>query len=189
MGRKIVILIAVLVSALVACCVQNHVQSSVQNLVQNTGKPNGLRIAVPFSKFPRKYTCDGEDVSPPITVENVSSKARSIAILMIDIDAPKGCFVHWVAWDIPANVSRIPENIPKKPVVNKPVHVVQGRNDFGYIGYGGPCPPSGTHRYVINVYTLNCWLSLKPGSTANALINAMKGHVLQHAEVVVTYSR
>jgi len=185
MGRKIVILIAVLVSALVACCAQNHVQSSVQSI----GKPSGLRIAVPFSKFPRKYTCDGEDVSPPITVENVSSKARSIAILMIDIDAPKGYFVHWAAWDIPANVSRIPENIPKKPVVNKPVHVVQGRNDFGYIGYGGPCPPSGTHRYVINVYTLNCWLNLKPGSMANALINAMKGHVLQHAEVVVTYSR
>ncbi len=184
MDRKLIAL--VLISALMCCCA-SHTSHTLK--LPNASEKSGLKIILPFSKFPKNYTCDGADISPPIILENVSKKAKSIAVVMIDLDAPKGIFVHWVAWNIPANVSEIPENIPKKPVVYEPIRIVQGRNDFGSIGYGGPCPPSGVHRYVINVYTLNCYLNLSPGSSANALYRAMNGHVLQHAEVVITYSR
>ncbi|RUM33682.1 MAG: YbhB/YbcL family Raf kinase inhibitor-like protein [Archaeoglobus sp.] len=163
---------------LLCCCVsQNPVQ------IKNAGKIN---VSLPFHRFPDKYTCKGEDISPPVSIKGVKN-AKSLAIVMIDLDAPKGIFVHWVAWNIPANVTYIPPAIPKKPVVEKPVKMVQGRNDFGNVGYDGPCPPFGTHRYVIRVYSLNCWLNLKPGVSANTLYRAMNGHVVQIGSFTATY--
>ncbi len=184
MKKYLFVIVAI---ALLSCCASPNLTNSLK--IKKFEEKGGLRVIVPFKKFPKKYTCDGANISPPLKLENVSKKAKSIAIVMLDLDAPKGIFVHWVIWNIPANVSEIPAGIPDKPVIHKPIEAVQGRNDFGFIGYGGPCPPSGTHRYVIRVYTLNCYLNLSPGSTANSLYRAMNGHVLQEDEVVVTYSR
>ncbi len=146
-----------------------------------------LKVSLPFNHFPVKYTCKGEDISPPVKIGKVSKDAESLALVMIDIDAPKGIFVHWVAWNIPPNTTYIPPGIPKTPVVLKPVSMIQGRNDFGKIGYDGPCPPSGVHRYVIKVYALNCKLNLKPGSSLNALYRAMNGHVIQEGSFTAEF--
>jgi len=141
-------------------------------------------------RIPAKYTCEGEDVSPPLKIEGIDSKAVSIAIIVDDPDAPIGTFTHWVAWNIPP-VDEIPENIPKKEVVESPVKMHQGRNDFGRIGYNGPCPPRGhgVHHYHFKVFALDTVLDLKPGSGKRELEKAMEGHVIQKGELVGVYER
>ncbi len=175
------------INALIVLCALCLLCGCASNYSVNVNNAGKLNVSLPFKTFPDKYTCRGKDESPPVKIEGVSSKVKSLALVMIDLDAPKGVFVHWVAWNIPANVSYIPPGIPCKPVVEKPVKMVQGRNDFGKIGYGGPCPPFGVHRYVIKVYGLNCWLDLKPGSTANTLYRAMNGHVIQIGSYTARY--
>ncbi len=172
--RKLVIIL--LLMATICCCTEKAEKQA-----------GGLSVALPFEKFPRKYTCDGDNISPPVEIDGVSKKARTMAIIMDDPDAHY--FTHWIVWNIPANVSLIPENIPAEPVVSEPINAVQGVNDFKSIGYGGPCPPFGIHKYRIQVYVLDTYLSLKPGSTKKELENAMKGHILQHAVVMAEYSR
>lgn len=140
-------------------------------------------------RIPTKYTCDGEDVSPPLTIEGLSANAKSIAIIVDDPDAPVRVFTHWVIWNIPP-VLHIPEGIPKKEVVSEPIEAVQGINDFGEIGYGGPCPPSGKpHTYHFKVYVLDTMLDLKPGATKEELEKAMEGHLLQYGELRGVYGR
>lgn len=129
--------------------------------------------------IPSKFTCDGEDVSPELIIEDAPQDAKALALIVDDPDAPMGTWVHWVVYDIP-NVSSIEEGaIPGK----------QGINDFGRKDYGGPCPPSGTHRYFFKVYALDAELALEEGIDKDALENAMKGHVLDKAELVGLYQR
>ncbi len=155
-------------------------------------KPGEIQVKSVFGdgeRIPTKYTCDGEDVSPPLTIEGLASNAKSIAIIVDDPDAPMGVFTHWVIWNIPP-VSRIPEGIPKKAVINEPIKAVQGINDFGEIGYGGPCPPPGKpHTYRFKVYVLDTTLDLKPGATKEELEKAMEGHVIQYGELRGVYGR
>ena len=139
------------------------------------------------SSIPRRYTCDGQDVSPPLTISNIPKNARALVIIMLDPDAPKGVFYHWILIDVPSNISHIPENIPKKPVVDIGTQL---KNDFGYNGYGGPCPPPGTkHRYFIIVIALDKELGLPPTASLDQLYNAMKGHVIAYGYTYGTYSR
>ncbi|MEN6611219.1 MAG: YbhB/YbcL family Raf kinase inhibitor-like protein [Methanoregulaceae archaeon] len=149
-----------------------------------------LKIKISVLNLPAAYTCDGEDKSPQISVEGVNTeKAKSLAVIVIDPNAPGGNFIHWVAWDMEL-VRLIPEKIPKDPVVSFPMKAVQGKNSFGRIGYGGPCPPKGqTHRYDFKVYALDTLLNLPSGSTKDDLTKAMSGHVLQYGETYVTYGR
>ena len=177
----------VLIVFLAGCAGKEGVEKQI--MLEETLTPEGLKVSFPFESFPKKYTCDGEDVSPPIEISGVSEEAKSIAIIMDDPDAPHGVFTHWVIWNIPANVSLIPEGIPAEPVISEPISAVQGKNDFNRIGYGGPCPPFGVHKYRIRVYVLDTFLNLEPGATKEELKNAMKGHVLQYALVTASYGR
>jgi Raf kinase inhibitor-like YbhB/YbcL family protein len=140
--------------------------------------------------IPKKFTCDGEDVNPPIYIGNLSEKAKSLVIIVDDPDAPIGTFTHWIAWNIPP-VGEIPEAIPKREKVSEPIPIVQGRNDFGKIGYGGPCPPRGhgVHHYHFKVYALDTELDLKPGATRKELEKAMEGHIIQWGEIMGLYER
>ncbi len=138
--------------------------------------------------IPAKYTCDGEDVNPPLRMSNLSENAKSLAIVVEDPDAPGGVFAHWIAWNIPP-VGEIPEGIPKEAKLSEPLKIVQGKNDFGRIGYNGPCPPGGVHHYHFKVYVLDTELKLEPGATKGELLKAMKGHVIQYGELVGLYSR
>ncbi len=139
--------------------------------------------------IPKAYTCDGRDVSPPLRWSG-QPEAKSYALIMYDPDAPAGTFIHWVIYDIPASRSDLPEAVPRRPVIEG--LGVQGVNDFGYTGYGGPCPPAwhGEHRYFFALHALNTEsLGLPSGSTADAVIEAMKGKVVGYAILMGRYKR
>ncbi|MBL7016715.1 MAG: YbhB/YbcL family Raf kinase inhibitor-like protein [Kiritimatiellales bacterium] len=140
-----------------------------------------------MAPIPSAYTCDGENISPPLAWSGVPPQARSLVLICDDPDAPAGDWVHWVCYDIPPDVTELPENI--QPGSTLPCGGMQGKTDFGTVGYGGPCPPSGTHRYFFKVYALDTVLNLPAGQTKKQIEKAMQGHVLAAGEQVGTYSR
>lgn len=133
-------------------------------------------------RIPAKFTCDGADVSPALAIEGVPAGARSLALIMDDPDAPRGTWVHWVVWNVDPGTRTIPEN-------TVPAGAAQGMNDFRTQGYGGPCPPSGTHRYFFKLYALKEKLSLGPKTTKAGLETAMKELVIAQTEMVGLYQR
>ena len=137
--------------------------------------------------IPRGYTCDGADVSPPLEWTGVPKTAKTIAIIADDPDAPAGTWVHWVLYNLPADGLGLIENTPQIETLKG--GGAQGKNDFGKIGYGGPCPPSGTHRYFFKFYALDSELTLKPGATRAEVEQAMEGHTIGRAQLMGTYSR
>jgi Raf kinase inhibitor-like YbhB/YbcL family protein len=138
--------------------------------------------------IPKRFTCDGEDVSPPLTIAAVPQGTKTLALIADDPDAPAGTWVHWVLYDLPANPGELAEGIPQQEQL--PDGTRQGRNDFRKIGYGGPCPPPGNpHRYFFKVYAIDTKLDLKPGASKAELERAMKGHTLGQAELMGKYSR
>ncbi len=152
-----------------------------------------MQIEISSSAFvhegyiPQKYTCDGANVSPPLSWKNLPQGTKSIAIINDDPDAPMGTWVHWIIYNIPAISNGLPENI--KPMEKLSDGTLQGKNSWGKIGYGGPCPPSGTHRYFFKIYALDTVLDLKSGATKDELLRAMKGHILAEGEFYGKYSR
>jgi Raf kinase inhibitor-like YbhB/YbcL family protein len=138
--------------------------------------------------IPKKFTCDGPDVSPKLSWSDPPAKTQSFALIMDDPDAPGGTWVHWVFYDAPTDAKELPEGVPKQEEL--PGGARQGRNDFGKIGYGGPCPPPGKpHRYFFKVYALDTKLNLKSGATKADVERAMKGHILAQAELIGRYGR
>ncbi len=129
--------------------------------------------------IPQKYTCEGEDVNPPLEISNVPENTKSLALIMDDPDAPNGTFTHWLMWDFLANEAIGEGNTPG----------IAGINSFGNLGYGGPCPPSGVHRYYFRIYALDTRLDLLPGIDKKALLSAMEGHVLETAELMGLYQK
>ncbi len=137
--------------------------------------------------IPAKYTCKGENISPPLKFESVPEEAKSLALINDDPDAPGGTWVHWVLFDLPPDTKELAEKIPpEKTLKNGAVH---GINDFRKIGYGGPCPPSGTHRYFFKVYALDTKLGLKVGATKKEVEEALKGHVLREGKLMGKVSK
>lgn len=138
--------------------------------------------------IPKKYTCDGADVSPPLTWTKAPAGTKSIALICDDPDAPMGTWVHWVLYGLSPDTTSLSENVPKeKEVLNG---AKQGITDFRRIGYGGPCPPRGpAHRYFFKVYALDVELNLPSGATKKDLEKAMKGHILAQGELVGKYGR
>ena len=136
---------------------------------------------------PSRYTCDGDDLSPPLQWTGAPPGAQSFALIADDPDAPRGTWVHWVVYNLPPSMQQLPEAVPSDAQWADGTR--QGRTDFGRTGYGGPCPPSGTHRYVFTLYALDAMLSLAPGATAQQLEAAMQGRILAHAQFMGTYRR
>ena len=137
--------------------------------------------------IPRTYTCDGVNVSPPLEWSGVPKSARTLAIVADDPDAPAGMWVHWVIYNLPADNIGLVENLPATEKLA--AGGFQGLNDFEKIGYGGPCPPSGTHRYFFKIYALDIELPLKPGATKAELMKALEGHIVLQGQLMGTYSR
>ncbi|WP_457641209.1 YbhB/YbcL family Raf kinase inhibitor-like protein [Persephonella sp.] len=139
--------------------------------------------------IPRKYTCDGINVSLDLFWGGFPPETRSFVIIMEDPDAPMGVFTHWIVYDIPYTVTALNENLPKMPIVNG--FIKQGENDFGKIGYFGPCPPKGMpHRYYIRIYALDIpTLGLPPGAVKEDVMYKMEGHVLAQTHLVGLYGR
>ncbi|MFC2174812.1 YbhB/YbcL family Raf kinase inhibitor-like protein [archaeon] len=130
--------------------------------------------------IPAKYTCDGDDVNPPLDVSDVPEGTKSLALIVDDPDAPLGIWVHWVVWNLP--VKNMPEN-------KLEFGGIQGMNSFGKLDYGGPCPPSGKHRYFFKMYALDTKLDLEDGLSKEELERAMDSHILAQAQLVGTYER
>lgn len=139
------------------------------------------------SMIPSKYTCDGENVSPPLAWTSVPEGTKSLALISDDPDAPMGTWVHWVLFNIPANVDELPENLPPQERLDNGAK--HGMTDFRRIGYGGPCPPSGTHRYYFKLYALDIMLDLETGITKDQLLKAMEGHILSQGQLMGKYKR
>jgi Raf kinase inhibitor-like YbhB/YbcL family protein len=147
----------------------------------------GAKMKITSSAFqeggniPSKFTCDGADSSPSLQISEVPSGAKSVALIVDDPDAPSGLFTHWTVWNISAQNSTIAEGSTPKGT--------QGTNDFGKSGYGGPCPPSGTHRYYFRIFALDRELDLASGAKRSQLDAAMKGHVVAQGMLMGRYSR
>ena len=130
--------------------------------------------------IPAQFTCDGLDVSPELTIQDVPAETVSLVMVMDDPDAPRGTWDHWIAYDIPP-LEMIPEGVDGLGV--------SGKNSWGRAGYGGPCPPSGTHRYFFVVYALDTELGLEPGADKATVLEALEGHVIAEATLMGRYSR
>lgn len=137
--------------------------------------------------IPAKYTCDGQDISPPLSWSDPPAATMSFALISDDPDAPMGTWVHWVLWNIPVNARTLEENLPKTASLANGAK--QGTTDFHRVGYGGPCPPSGTHRYYFKLYALDTTLDLPSSTTKKDLEKAIEGHILAQTELMGTYRR
>ncbi|MBX7108164.1 MAG: YbhB/YbcL family Raf kinase inhibitor-like protein [Chitinophagales bacterium] len=131
------------------------------------------------SLIPSKYTCEGENISPPLQISFIPGEAKSLVLIVDDPDAPNGSWMHWLVWDIPVT------HLLKEGEV----HGIEGINDFKQHRYGGPCPPSGTHRYFFKIYALDKLLKLPTGSTKAQLEKLMSGHILAFGELIGLYKR
>ncbi len=137
--------------------------------------------------IPRRYSCQGKDISPPLVWENPPADSVSFALIADDPDAPVGTWTHWVLYNIPATTASLPESISAAATL--PDGSQQGKNSWRRYGYGGPCPPSGTHRYFFRLYALDTILNLQPGAKKSTLLRAMSGHILGQAELMGRYRR
>jgi len=138
--------------------------------------------------IPKKYTCEGEGVSPELIWEGTPEGTKSFALISDDPDAPVGIWVHWVIYDLPANSTGLKEGISKAPILTD--RSKQGLTDFGTLGYGGPCPPPGKpHRYFFKLYALDAILNLNPGATKKQLLKTIEGHILSETQLFGTYKR
>lgn len=178
----ILILIIFLIGGIAFYFFQRSQQSSlnktnIQNLMQltsSTFKDNQF--------IPSKYTCDGENLNPPLEISEVPANAKSLVLIVDDPDAPNGNFTHWLLWNISPSIKEIREG-------ETPQGAVEGLNDFGKNSYGGPCPPSGVHHYHFKLYALDTILELNSSATKEDLEKAIKDHVLDSAELIGLYQR
>jgi hypothetical protein len=137
--------------------------------------------------IPAEHTCDSQDVSPPLLWTGVPEGTKAVALICDDPDAPVGTWVHWVLYDLPGDVRELPPHVPPDPTLANGAK--QGINDFRRYGYGGPCPPGGTHRYYFKIYALDRETGLEPGATKDEVLKATEGHILAKGELMGRYSR
>ena len=177
MGTKIGLMVSVVMVFMLVAAVSMGKESK---------KMKELTITSPAfvegGTIPIRYTCDGKDINPPLAFGVSPTGARSLALIVDDPDAPVGTWVHWVVWDIPHDVREITEG-------SVPAGAKQGLNDWKRNSYGGPCPPSGTHRYFFKIYALDKTLDIPPSAGKAALERAMHGHILAQGQLMGTYRR
>ncbi|MGA7733747.1 MAG: YbhB/YbcL family Raf kinase inhibitor-like protein [Chloroflexia bacterium] len=187
--RGILVLLVLVAISLAGC-------DSNPNTPTSASTPIGdYEPSIPFTSaafinnqpIPQKHSCDGADVSPPLQWGDTLPDVRSFALIMDDPDASGGTYVHWVVYNLPPTARSLPEGI--RPDLEIEGGGLQGSNDSNVMGYGGPCPPGGTHHYHFKLYALSTPVDLPAGATKQQLEQAMKGHVLAYGELVGTYSR
>jgi len=185
--------IALLATTMVAACVKQQKPSSVMapGPGQTPSPSNVFTLTSNAFKdgqpIPRQYTCDGVNVSPGLEWTGVPKTAKTITIIADDPDAPSGTFTHWVLYNLPSETMGMVENLPATQ--NLKSGGQQGENDFDQVGYGGPCPPSGTHHYFFKIYALDDELTLNAGAKKADVEKAMEGHIVGQAQLMGTYKR
>jgi Raf kinase inhibitor-like YbhB/YbcL family protein len=181
--RTTTVIVAVAGILLLAGCGQGSNEPSTSGTTQPVSPEEGtMRLTSPAfedqAKIPAEYTCDGEDVSPPLVITDIPQGTETLALIVEDPDSPGGTWDHWVVFDIPPT-----DQIPRGATGLG----TDGVNTFGATGYGGPCPPSGSHRYLHRVFALDIGLGLTEGATKTEVLEAMKGHVVAEAGLVGIY--
>ncbi len=167
-------------------------QKENQSTVKSIGDDK-MEIKISSNAFgegemiPKKYTCDGEDISPPLQFIDVPKATKTLALICDDPDAPMGIWVHWVLFNLPGDMKELAEAI-KSDNIEK-MGAKQGTNSFQKTDYGGPCPPGGTHRYFFKLYSLDCKLDLKTGITKKQLLKSMEEHIVAKGQLMGKYSR
>jgi Raf kinase inhibitor-like YbhB/YbcL family protein len=168
-------------------------------LTPTEASPGIMEPALPFElistafeqgePIPEKYSCDGEDISPSLAWGDPPAGTQSLALIMDDPDAPVGTWDHWILFNISPDLRELQEDLPITGKNIDPDAIFVGNNSWGRAGYGGPCPPSGAHRYFFKLYALDTIINLLPGATKQELLDAMEGHILAEAELMGTYRR
>ena len=177
---------ALAVALVVAACAQDNGGPAPEEEVSEPAMKITSTAFTDGERIPVKYTCDGEDVSPPLRMSEMPEGTLSLAIIADDPDAPRGTWVHWVVGGIPPDTTDLPENY----AADLPGGARHGTNDFGDRGYGGPCPPQGSaHRYFFKVYALDKEIDLKPGAAKADLLREMEGSILGTGQLIGTYQR
>jgi Raf kinase inhibitor-like YbhB/YbcL family protein len=178
------------VCLLLASCTDSTQPAAVPATPGSAGG-DGIRFGSPAfaegSMIPGRHTCDAENVSPPLQWTGMPPGAETLALIVDDPDAPAGTWIHWVVFDLPAAATGLPEGVAAGPTLEG--GGAQGITSFHRAGYGGPCPPIGTHRYYFRLYALDASLSLGSDATAADVQAAMKGHVLAEATLMGRYRR
>lgn len=179
---KKLILILIIVFLSLGVILKSHNEHKV-----NLGKikEGNMKLTTVFAdgeKIPSKYTCDGEDLAPELTITDVPDYAKSLVLIVDDPDAPMGTWVHWLLYNIPTDTTKINAK-------NLPAEVKSGITDFGRVGWGGPCPPSGTHRYFFKLYAIDKVLDLPQGATKAQLESAIKDHIIEEDQIIGLYQR
>lgn len=195
MRQAVAVLCGCLLSAILLCACRSD-KSANRNALSNVNTKGSEQAEIKINStvfqdgamIPRPYTCDGPNVSPSLKWEGVPAGAKTLALIADDPDAPNKTWVHWVLYNLPADVKGLVENVPKQSSLAGGSGL-QGKNDFGQIGYDGPCPPNGTHRYYFKLYALDAELSLEPGATKEELLKAMDGHVVAGGQLMGKYQR
>ena len=186
MSKKIYIIVFMSLLLLCSC------KKDKENYSKSKGD-NKMDIKISSSAFedggmiPSEYTCDGDDISPPLRWEDLPEKTKTIAIICDDPDAPGGTFVHWVLYDVPANKEHLDKGLPDDETFDNGTR--QGITSFGKTGYGGPCPPSGTHRYFFKIYALDVKINTATIIDKEHLLKAMEGHLLGQGKLMGLYKR
>jgi len=168
-------------------------KDEIKPISTETKQEKTMQLKITSSAFeeggmiPKKYTCDAENVSPPLAWSGTPSGTKSYVLICDDPDAPAGIWVHWVVYNIPESEKGLSEAVPaNKTLANG---TMQGISDFGETGYGGPCPPGGTHRYFFKLYALDATLSFQGDVTKDSLLDAMKGHIIAEGQLIGKYTR
>lgn len=186
-GVRYTIFIIIFLTILISACTSTNNANTVNNLkdVEVIAMNTTLKISSPAfmhnNLMPRKYTCQGQNVNPPLIIEGVPQGTKSMVLIIDDPDAPMGTWDHWILFNIPL-IAKIEEN-------STPPGAIGGINGFGDTYYNGPCPPSGTHRYFFKLYALNTTLYLDEGARKSEVENAMRGHILGQAQMIGLYKK
>jgi len=179
---SIIVILFTIISFSTGCAANKETEPQINNISKATLMKITSTAFSDNGRVPEKYTCDGDNINPPVKFEEIPEGTKSLALLYEDPDAPMGTWIHWVVWNInPENPEILENSVPKDAEL--------GKNDFGETSYGGPCPPSGTHRYVFKGYALDTMLQLPPGSLKKDLKAAIYGHVLAEAILTGNYSK
>ena len=173
----------------------NQTRPEATGVEQRVAQTGGEKMAIKVNStafqeggiIPKQYTCDGQNISPPLAWDSVPANAQALALIADDPDAPGKTWVHWVVFDMPATTKSLPENVPPQETIAGGGK--QGTTDFRKVGYGGPCPPSGTHRYYFKVYALDKELGLDNKATKDQVLKAMEGHILAQGQLMGRYKR
>lgn len=179
MKKIFLILIILIIILILGFMLKNH-QADLRGF-----KEGNMKLTSVFAhndNIPSKYTCDGEDAAPELIISEVPENTKSLVLIVDDPDAPMGTWVHWVLYNIPTETTKINAQ-------NLTQGTKQGMTDFGRIGWGGPCPPSGTHRYFFKLYAIDKTLDLPEGATKAQVENVIKNHIIEKVELVGLYKR